>query len=96
MTDKIYKSISEVAELLNINKHVIRYWDSKFDGISSRINNKKQRFFNKDNIKKIEELKKILYQNDGKHNYSLQLASKLMDRKQSNLNQNINDQLDVF
>ena len=34
MKDKKYKSISEVSELLKINKHVIRYWDTKFDGIS--------------------------------------------------------------
>ena len=77
MNQKVYKSISEVSKLLNINKHVIRYWDSKFDGISTRMNNKKQRFFNKDNITKINELKNILYKN-GKHNYSLDLASKLI------------------
>ncbi len=91
MTQKVYKSISEVSKLLNINQHVIRYWDSKFDGISTRINNNKQRFFNNENIKKITELKSILYKN-GKHNYSLDLANKLINKnrtKSSLKNENI-------
>ena len=51
MVDKNYKSISEVSLLLNINKHVIRYWDSKFN-ISTRLNKNKQRFFDNENIKR--------------------------------------------
>tara|TARA_X000000368_G_C22984306_1_gene691407 strand:- start:732 stop:1094 length:363 start_codon:yes stop_codon:yes gene_type:complete len=79
MIEKKYISIDEVSKLLNINKHVIRYWDSKFDGISTRLNNKKQRFFNQDNINKIDKLQKTLYHN-GKHNYSLDLANKIISK----------------
>jgi len=79
MNDKQYKSITEVSELLKINKHVIRYWDSKFDGISMRLSNTKRRFFSSENIKKIKELRDTLYQN-GKHNYSLDLAKKIIDK----------------
>ena len=82
MTEKLYKSIKEVSELLKINKHVIRYWDSKFDGISTRLSGNKRRFFNLDNVKKLQELKNILYQN-GKHNYSLDLAKKIVSKKTS-------------
>ncbi|MFL2520584.1 MAG: MerR family transcriptional regulator [Alphaproteobacteria bacterium] len=80
MIEKKYISIDEVSKLLNINKHVIRYWDSKFDGISTRLNNKKQRFFNQENITKIDNLQKTLYQN-GKHNYSLDLANKIISKQ---------------
>ena len=79
MNEKKYISIDELSKLLKINKHVIRYWDSKFEGISTRLNNKKQRFFNQKNIKKIENLQKILYQN-GKQNYSLDLADKIISK----------------
>ena len=79
MNDKQYKSITEVSELLKINKHVIRYWDSKFDGISMRLSNTKRRFFSSKNIKKIKELKDNLDKN-GKHNYSLDLAKKILDK----------------
>ena len=74
MSEKKYKSISEVSKILNLKKHVIRYWDSKFDGLSVRLNSNKQRFFNNDNIIKLREIKNALYKN-GKHNYSLDLAN---------------------
>ena len=80
MKDKKYKSITEVSELLKINKHVIRYWDAKFDDISTRLSDNKRRFFNIENIKKLQELKNILYQN-GRHNYSFDLAKKIVSDK---------------
>ena len=82
MSEKKYKSISEVSKLLNINTHVIRYWDAKFEGVSTRINNK-QRFFNKENIQKLIQIKDTIYK-DGKHNYSLDLANRLINNKNSN------------
>ena len=90
MKDKKYKSITEVSELLKINKHVIRYWDSKFDGISTRLSDNKRRFFNTENIKKLQELKNILYQN-GRHNYSFDLVRKIVnDKAKKNEFSNIN------
>ena len=80
MSQKKYKSIAETSALLGINKHVIRYWDSKFNGLSMRLDNSKQRFFSPENISKLKELKNILYK-DGKHNYSLDLASRIADIK---------------
>ena len=84
---KKYKTIKEVSNLLNINQHVIRYWDSKFEGLSIRFSSKKQRFFNNDHIKKIQDLQKTLYQN-GKHNYSLDLAEKIINNKKNNYEKN--------
>ena len=83
MSQKKYKSISEVSKLLNINTHVIRYWDAKFDGISTRINNK-QRFFNNENIQRLIDIKNTLYKN-GKHSYSLDLANKILESKSSRI-----------
>ena len=82
MVEKKYKSISEVSLLLNINKHVIRYWDSKFN-ISTRLNKNKQRFFDNENIKKLKDLNNVLYKN-GHHNYSLDLADKLTKKADQN------------
>ena len=84
---KKYKTIKEVSNLLNINQHVIRYWDSKFEGLSIRFSSKKQRYFNNDHIKKIQDLQKTLYQN-GKHNYSLDLAEKIINNKKNNYEKN--------
>jgi len=84
MSEKKYKSISEVSKILNLKKHVIRYWDTKFDGLSIRLNANKQRFFNNDNIRKLKEIKNALYKN-GKHNYSLDLANTIANKKNNNL-----------
>tara|TARA_B110000263_G_scaffold248710_1_gene264279 strand:- start:1239 stop:1592 length:354 start_codon:yes stop_codon:yes gene_type:complete len=80
MKTKRYRTISEVSNLLNINQHVIRYWDAKFDGISVRLKDNKQRLFNIDNINKIKQLKNILYEN-GKNNYPLSMAKKLIEKE---------------
>ena len=84
MTNKKYLNISEVSKLLQIEEHKIRYWDSidpktnkyRVEGISIKSKGG-TRYFNRDNIKKIEKLKNILY--DGqKHNYSIKLADKIL------------------
>ena len=91
MTEKQYKNIKEVSKLLNIKEHVIRYWDSidpktdkiKIQGLSTR-NRGGIRYFNRDNINKLEQLKDVLFEN-GKHNYSLDLANKILSSKKNKL-----------
>ena len=82
-SEKKYKTIKEVSKILDINSHVIRYWDSKFSGLSIRLHANKQRFFNQENIKKIKELKDTIYQN-GKHIYSLDLANEILKKNRQN------------
>ncbi len=81
---KKYLNIKEVSKLLEIKEHIIRYWDSidpktnklRVDGISTKSNGG-TRYFNKDNIYKLKQLKNLLYSN-GKQNYTLQLATKII------------------
>ena len=103
MIEKQYKNIKEVSKLLNIKEHVIRYWDSidpktdkiRIQGLSTR-NRGGIRYFNRDNINKLQQLKAVLFEN-GKHNYSLDLANKILsskknkvsELKKSNITQNI-------
>ena len=89
MIEKQYKNIKEVSKLLNIKEHVIRYWDSidpktekiRILGLSTR-NRGGIRYFNKDNINKLDQLKAVLFEN-GKHNYSLDLANKILSSKKN-------------
>ena len=87
MITKKYLNISEVSKLLQIEEHKIRYWDSKdpktnksrIEGISTKSKGG-TRYFNRENIKKLEKLKSILY--DGKnHIYSIKLADKILSSK---------------
>ena len=90
---KQYKNIKEVSKLLNIKEHVIRYWDSidpktekiRIQGLSTR-NRGGTRYFNKDNINKLEQLKDLLFEN-GKHNYSLDLANKILSSKKNKVSE---------
>ena len=84
MIDKKYLNISEVSKLLNIEEHKIRYWDSlepktnkyRIDGISTKSKGG-TRYFNKENIKKLQKLKSILYDGDIQ-NYSVRLADRIL------------------
>ena len=85
MINKKYLNISEVSKILQIEEHKIRYWDSidpktnkyRIEGISTKSKGG-TRYFNKDNIKKLQKLKSILY--DGKnHNHSIKLANKILN-----------------
>ena len=87
MINKKYLNISEVSELLQIEEHKIRYWDSldpktnkyRVDGISTKSKGG-TRYFNKENIKKLQNLKNILYEGKN-HNYSVKLADKILSSK---------------
>ena len=76
--NKNYKSISEVSEILKVKQYVIRYWDSQFNGVSTRLGYGKRRFFNQKNIKKLQTLKKLLHTN-GKSHHSLEMARKIIE-----------------
>ena len=89
MTNKKYLNISEVSKLLQIEEHKIRYWDSidpktnkyRVEGISTKSKGG-TRYFNKENIKKLEKLKNILYDGNN-HNYSIKLAEKILSSNNS-------------
>ena len=84
MVYKKYLNISEVSKLLEIEEHKIRYWDSidpktkkfRIEGISTKSKGG-TRYFNKENIKKLQKLKEILYDGNN-HNYSIKLAEKII------------------
>ena len=73
--------------MLQIEEHKIRYWDSldpktnkyRIEGISTKSKGG-TRYFNKENIKKLQKLKNILYDGE-KHNHSIKLADKILTSK---------------
>jgi DNA-binding transcriptional MerR regulator len=60
--EKLYFSISETAEMFNVNPSLLRYWEKEFDIIQPRKNKKGTRFFTKkdiENIRTIHYLTKV-------------------------------------
>ena len=96
MINKKYLNISEVSKMLQIEEHKIRYWDSidpktnkfRVEGISTKSKGG-TRYFNKENIKKLEKLKRILYDGNN-HNYSIKLAEKILSSNYKSSNNKSN------
>ena len=96
MINKKYLNISEVSKMLQIEEHKIRYWDSidprtnnyRIQGISTKSKGG-TRYFNKENIKKLEKLKSILYDGNN-HNYSIKLAEKILSSNYKSSNNKSN------
>ena len=84
---KQYYNISEVSKILNLKEHVIRHWDSvdpktnklRIEGLSIRTKGG-TRYFNQTHIKKLSQIKNILFE-EGRHNYSLDLVNKIISSK---------------
>ena len=89
---KKYLNISEVSKIVGIKEHTIRYWDSvnpktdkiRIEGISTK-SKAGTRYFNSDNLKKLQKLKSLIYKN-GDHNPSLNLAEQIISSKRKNYN----------
>ena len=99
MLNKNYIPISEVSEILKIKQHVIRYWDSQFEGVSTRLGYRKRRFFSPKNIKKLQTLKKLLH-TEGKSHHSLEMARKIIsgniiEKKINILAEQNNNKIDI-
>ena len=92
---KKYLNIKEVSKIVGLKEHIIRYWDSvdpktnklRVDGISTKSSGG-TRYFNKENLKKLQNLKNLIYEN-GDYNPSIKIANKYLSSKK-NLNKNNN------
>jgi len=51
--EKLYYSIGEVAEMMDVSKSLIRYWENEFDFLSPKKNKKGDRRFTKENIQQL-------------------------------------------
>ena len=99
-TNKKYLNISEVSEMLQIEEHKIRYWDSvdpktnkfRVEGISTKSKGG-TRYFNSENIKKLKKLRTILY--DG-NNHKIKLADKIVNSNNKNSNVKGKNEINYF
>ncbi len=96
MNEKIkkYKSISEVAEILNLyNKktgklstHTIRYWETEFVQIKPYIFSGKRRYYNNNSIEMLKKIK-FLLKDKG---MTIKGVKKLLNNKNLDLDENNN------
>ena len=58
---KLYYSISEVADIVDLKQYVLRYWESEFDDLKPIKNRAGNRVYTQDDIDKIRYIKELLY-----------------------------------
>jgi DNA-binding transcriptional MerR regulator len=59
---KLYRSISEVSEMVGVKPHVLRYWETQFSMLRPKKNRAGNRMFRPDEIKLLMQIKELLYQ----------------------------------
>ncbi len=59
--EKIYFKIGEVCELVGVQAHVLRYWETEFSTLSPQKNNSGQRSYRRRDVEIALRIKQLLY-----------------------------------
>ena len=60
--DKIYFKIGEVASIVGVKPHVLRYWESEFATLKPVKSRANQRLYRREDIEQALLIKQLLYQ----------------------------------
>lgn len=74
-----YRTISEVADDLNLPQHVLRFWESKFQQIKPLKRGGGRRYYRPEDVQVIHDIKDLLY-NQG---FTIRGVQKLLREKAS-------------
>jgi len=60
-SEKLYYKIGEIAEILNINTSVLRFWETQFDTLAPSKTRTGQRLYSQYDFEQIKEIYRLLY-----------------------------------
>lgn len=60
-TDKLYFKIGEVAEIVGVAPHVLRYWETEFSAIKPQKSRTRQRVYRRRDVATLLRIKRLLY-----------------------------------
>src|SRR5215831_6935959 len=78
LATKPFLKIGEVAKLLGVKPHVLRYWESEFPSLRPKKNPSGQRIYAKADIEAIVEIKNLLYN----QRYTISGAKRMLARQE--------------
>jgi DNA-binding transcriptional MerR regulator len=58
---KLYRPISEVADVVGVKPHVLRYWETQFSMLRPKKNRAGNRMYRPDEIRLLMRIKELLY-----------------------------------
>jgi len=59
--DKLYFKIGEVSKMAGVEPHVLRYWETEFDGIKPKRAKSNQRMYKREDVQLILTIKTLLH-----------------------------------
>jgi DNA-binding transcriptional MerR regulator len=59
--DKLFYKIGEVADILGVEQHVLRYWEEEFDVLKPSKNKSGQRLYQKKDLELVKNIHRLLY-----------------------------------
>ena len=72
LPDKLYFRIGEVAEIVGVEPHVLRYWETEFRSIRPEKSRRGQRVYSRRDVDMLLKVKDLLYG----HKYTIAGAKK--------------------
>jgi DNA-binding transcriptional MerR regulator len=61
LPDKLYFKIGEVARIVGVKQHVLRYWETEFSVIRPQKSKSNQRLYRRQDVETILAIKHLLY-----------------------------------
>lgn len=89
---KLYYSISEVAQMTDLEPHVLRYWESEFDNLEPRKNRAGRRAYTEQDIAVVHHIKHLLKVDK----YTLEGARQVLERQHNRENESNIDQRETL
>jgi DNA-binding transcriptional MerR regulator len=83
--DKLYYSIGEVAEMFEVSRSLLRYWENEFSFLTPRKNRKGDRLFTKENIQQIQ----IIYNLVKERGFTLEGAKQELRKEKGTLTEQV-------
>lgn len=74
MTEPAYRTISDVATLVGVPQHVLRFWETKFPGIAPLKRGGSRRYYRPEDIAAIRTVARLLHA----EGYTIKGAQKLL------------------
>ncbi|MGB1701222.1 MAG: MerR family transcriptional regulator, partial [Nannocystaceae bacterium] len=60
-SDKVFFKIGEVAEIVGVATHVLRYWENEFKSIRPQKSKSQQRVYRRRDVETLLKIKHLLY-----------------------------------
>lgn len=81
--EKLYYTIGEVAEMFDVSRSLLRYWENEFAFLTPRKNKKGDRLFTKENIQQIQ----IIYTLVKERGFTLEGAKQELRKEKTSLSE---------